>query len=409
MLHKVPGQRRVDNLSRMVLQMNQFHDPISQANYLRQSLATDKMCIGLFLGAGCPVSIEVNGSSLIPDISGLTQTICDKMKDCENYKESFMTILSNFERDGKTDPTVEDILSHIRSLEQVAGNEAVRGLTADELRTLDKNICQEISNLMNQTLPDNNTPYHKIASWIGAIPRDSAIQIFTTNYDLLMEQALEEFRVPFFDGFSGSFRTFFDPHTMDEDDLPPRWVRPWKLHGSINWRLESPENISRGENLDAAQMRIIHPSHLKYEESRKMPYFAMMDRLRALFKKQCVLITCGYSFQDQHINQILMEGTKSNPRSNIFALLYGELENYSQAIKLSSTNPNLSLLALDEAIIGTKRASWIEQKEEDTIIIPHAVEWIDKIHPEGGLNKKAQFKLGDFANFGAFLTEMIGE
>jgi hypothetical protein len=250
---------------------------------------------------------------------------------------------------------------------------------------------------------------HKLASWIGAIPRSSAIQIFTTNYDLLMEQALEEFRVPFFDGFSGSFRTFFDPHTMDEDDLPPRWVRLWKLHGSINWRLDSSENISRGENLSPSQMRIIHPSHLKYEESRKMPYFAMIDRLRALFKNQCVLVTCGYSFQDQHINQTLMEGIKSNPNSNIFALLHGNLGSYPHAIKLSSTHQNLSLLALDEAVIGTNRASWIERKEEDTIAMPNTVEWIGKDGKESDPKMRAQFKLGDFLNFGEFLKEMIGE
>jgi hypothetical protein len=39
-----------------------------------------------------------------------------------------------------------------------------------------------------------------------------------------MEQALEEFRFPFFDGFSGSFRTFFDPHTQ--------WTKPiFRLDG----------------------------------------------------------------------------------------------------------------------------------------------------------------------------------
>ncbi len=395
------------------MRVNQLHDPARQANYLRQCLATDKMCIGLFLGAGCPYSIKVENCGkmipLIPDIGGLTQTICDKMNESRDYKKSFTKVLSNFKKDGHGNPNIEDILTHIRSLEQVAGTDSVRGLNADQLIELDKHICNEISILMKKSLPDTKSPYHKIASWIGAIHRDSAIQIFTTNYDLLMEQALEDFRVPFFDGFSGSFHPFFDPQTMEEDDLPPRWVRLWKLHGSINWRLESHENVTRSEELEVAQMRIIYPSHLKYTESRKMPYFAMMDRLRALFKKQSILITSGYSFQDQHINQTLMEGIKSNPKSNIFALLYGKLESYPQAISLSSTNPNLSLLALDEAVIGTKRASWIEQKEEDLTEIPYAVDWIDTINSEYILNKQAQFKLGDFMNFGSFLADMIGD
>lgn len=118
--------------------MNKFHDPIRQANDLRQSLATDKMRIGIFLGAGCPVSIKTSENDkelpLIPDINGLTQIICNKMKDCKDYKKSFSTILTHFEKDKKIDPTIEDILSHVRSLEQVAGNETVRGLKAHELK-----------------------------------------------------------------------------------------------------------------------------------------------------------------------------------------------------------------------------------------------------------------------------------
>lgn len=393
--------------------MNQFHDPIRQAEYMRQSLATDKMRLGLFLGAGCPASIRIeeNGKQvpLIPDICGLTRIICDKMKADDGCKKSFLVVQSHFKKDGKKDPTIEDILSHIRSLEQVAGNDFVRGLNAKDLNELDQKICIAISKLMSKNLTDINSSYHKVASWIGAIPRSTAVEIFTTNYDLLMEQALEEFRIPFFDGFSGSFRTFFDPHTMDEDDLPSRWVRLWKLHGSINWRLDSSDNISRGEKLDPSQIRIIHPSHLKYEESRKMPFFAMADRLRTLFKYQCVLVTCGYSFQDQHINQILMEGIKSNPNSIIFALLYGKLESYPHAIKLSSTHPNLSLLAKDEAVIGTIRAPWIRQKEEDITSIPYTVDWIKTTGAKSDDNMQAQFNLGDFANFGEFLRAMIGE
>lgn len=393
--------------------MNQLHDPLRQATYLRQSLATDKMRIGLFLGAGCPVSIKVedNGSivPLIPDISGLTQAICDKIKVCSGFGDYFSTVLSHFEIDEKPNPNVEDILSHIRSLSQVAGNDTVRGLKSNELKILDQKICQEILDLTNKNLPNSITPYHKVASWIRAIPRSFAIQIFTTNYDLLMEQALEEFKVPFFDGFSGSFHPFFDPSSMEEDDLPSRWARLWKLHGSINWRLDSPENISRGEKLDTAQMRIIHPSHLKYEESRKMPYFAMTDRLRAFFKNQCILVTCGYSFRDQHINQTLTEGIKGNPNACIFALLHGSLENYQQAIKLSLAHPNLSLLALDEAIIGTMRAPWDERNEEDIAKIPYAVEWINKESERDSKKMQARFMLGDFANFGDFLAKMIGE
>ena len=370
------------------------------------------MPIGLFLGAGCPQSIkaEINGTirPIIPDISGLTKLICDKGKCDENYKKSFSTLLSHFETDGQPNPTIEDILSHLRALHQVAGNETVRGLNSSELRMLDQMICDEISYLMKKTLPDCNTPYHRIASWIGAISRTSAIQIFTTNYDLLMEQALEDIRVPFFDGFIGSFHTFFDPHAMEDDVLPNRWVRLWKLHGSINWGLDHKGNVSRGEIADSVPRRLIHPSHLKYDESRMMPYLAMIDRLRAFFKQpSCILITSGYSFGDQHINQIMIEGLKGNPAASIFAMLYGNLDKYPKAIGISLGCSNLSLLAQNEAIIGTKQAPWMETSETEPNGLPYAVDWIMKDGSDG--IKQAQLKLGDFANFGNFLAEIVGE
>jgi hypothetical protein len=104
-----------------------------------------------------------------------------------------------------------------------------------------------------------------------------------------------------------------------------------------------------------------------------------------------------------------MEGIKSNPNSIIFALLYGKLEKYPYAIKLSSTHPNLSLLAQDEAVIGTIRAPWISQKEEDITHIPYAVDWIKTTGKKSDGNMQSQFELGNFLNFGAFLRAMIGE
>ncbi len=286
----------------------------------------------------------------------------------------------------------------------------MRGLNSSKLRMLDQMICDEISHLMKKTLPDCNTPYHRLASWIGAISRTSAIQIFTTNYDLLMEQALEETRVPFFDGFIGSFHTFFDSYAMEDDVLPNRWVRLWKLHGSINWGLDDNGNVYRGEIEDSVPRRLIHPSHLKYDESRMMPYLAMIDRLRAFFKQpSCILITNGYSFGDQHINQIMIDGLKGNPAASIFALLYGDIDKnkYSRAIEISLGCSNLSLLAQNEAIIGTKRAPWMETREADPNGLPYAVDWIMK--DDSDCLKQAQFKLGDFANFGNFLAEIVGE
>jgi len=259
------------------------------------------------------IKAEAHGNDvLIPGIEGLTKVVCDKLASSEK-KDDLEKVLGHFKTDGCNEPNIEDILSHIRSLRQVAGKEGVRGLTAIELDQLDNDICNTIVDLVDKELPGNDTPYHKVATWIGAIQRTQPIEIFTTNYDLLMEQALEKHRVPHFDGFIGSYRTFFDTYAIEEDELPSRWARLWKLHGSINWHQNDNGGVSRVK-VDSEQCHVIHPSHLKYDESRRMPYLAMIDRLRAFLKKpSSVLITCGYSFRDVHINANFLEGLQGKP------------------------------------------------------------------------------------------------
>ncbi|MCZ8488372.1 SIR2 family protein [Vibrio lentus] len=43
-----------------------------------------------------------------------------------------------------------------------------------------------------------NTPYHDLCTWIGSIDRRMPIELFTTNYDLLLEEALEDEEIPYF-------------------------------------------------------------------------------------------------------------------------------------------------------------------------------------------------------------------
>ncbi|KAG1180804.1 hypothetical protein G6F35_016104 [Rhizopus arrhizus] len=63
-----------------------------------------------------------------------------------------------------------------------------------------------------------------------------------------MEQALEESSAPYFDGFIGARKAFFDLGAVeDEGLLPPRGTRLWKIHGSLNWRLEGKTDVVRSD------------------------------------------------------------------------------------------------------------------------------------------------------------------
>jgi hypothetical protein len=198
---------------------------------------------------------------------------------------------------------------------------------------------------------------------------------------------------------------------MEEDMLPPRWARLWKLHGSINWYQVADKGVFRGTTKeDGGSKRVIHPSHLKYQESRRMPYLAMIDRLRAFLKKPtATLIMCGYSFRDEHINEVIIQGLQCTQTAITFALLFDKITNYSQAVALASKRSNLNILARDGAVISGLESKWPE-KDAESVSSDNGkwVKWtpIDPANENG--KRTAGFTLGDFNVFGQFLQELVG-
>jgi len=386
------------------------HDLERQAGQLLQCLTQDKKPLGLLLGAGCPYSIkDEEGEALIPDIKGLTEIVKEQVCSTD-FAEPWPNVCAQLAEDGTRQPNIEDILSRVRGLREYVGSGEVRGLSKEVLEELEKRICDEIKSCVSKELPDKSTPYHNLASWIGVISRSEPVEIFTTNYDLLMEQALEDLRIPFFEGFVGSRKAFFDPYAVEFDTLPPRWARLWKIHGSINWRsliIEGNFRVWRTNAQEGGDV-VIHPSHLKYEQSRKMPYLAMMDRLRKfLSTPSSALIIVGYSFGDQHLNDVIVQGLQGMPSAAAFALMYGPLTNYSKGLNLAKERGNLSLLSEDGGVIGTKESFWGETAEQPDSNLPgKAVEWT-----KGSNNNdpwKGRLTLGDFKSFGSFLQDISG-
>ncbi len=381
-------------------------DPKRQISHLQQVLSSNKRPLGLFFGAGCPTALRADdGNPLIPDVTGMTAGVRNALAICHKYADLLQTIDGHFAADGNDTPTVEDMLTHVRALHAVAGSEKVRDLSAEQLDSLDDKICLLINQSVDKPLPDNETPYHQVAAWIDAISRSHPIELFTTNYDLLMEQALERCRIPYFDGFVGAHRPLFDSRNMEED-LPPRWVRLWKLHGSVNWYQNDHADIFRGTTQETNRKRIIHPSHLKYQESRRMPYLAMIDRLRDFLRDpSSALILCGYSFRDEHINDTILQGLEYTQTAVAFALLFENLDKYSSVAVAAVDRPNLIVLGRDGGIIGGQRLKWIEMNAES----PMADEskWIKWVPSTDG-KRAATLTLGDYRVLGRFLQELAG-
>ena len=375
--------------------MDTLHNPDRCMADLRQVLSQGKKQIGILVGAGAAASIRLNidgrTQPLIPTVEDLTTSVVDALDPAERQA------IDGVKRQLGDDPNIEAILTKVRQLAEAIGPSKVHDLDGQGFRSLAENICNQIGERVKAQLPDGHNPYVDLVRWIVGTRRDRPVQIFTPNYDLLIEEALERQRAPYFDGFVGSHRPFFDPASVLTDQLPARWTLLWKLHGSLGWEQQGTNVIRTGQR-DATTL--IYPEHLKYEQVGRLPYSALFERLRAFLTTPDTLLICtGFSFSDAHILAVLNEALTSNAHTAIFAFQFGRLEDERSAMEAAVGQPNMSVYARDGAVISGVAGQWKpgELLREDWQEIRDAF-WLDSDGDAG------QFELGDFSKLARFLA-----
>lgn len=377
-----------------------IHNPDRYMVDLRQILSQGKKCVGLLIGAGAPTAIRVDdkgglkddGNPLIPDVARLTDAVVKSLPAADQE------VITKLKTKPDEKPNIEAILTRVRRLAQAIGSEKVHGLDATGYNALAERICQKIGSIVGARLPDEQTPFAELISWIGGTHRDHPVEIFTPNYDLLIEEAFERARLPYFDGFTGAHLPFFDPVSVSSDKLPARWSRLWKIHGSLGWDIHGDSIIRTGSR---AATKLIYPDHLKYDEVTRQPYSALFERLRQFLTTPDTLLICsGFSFFDAHICAVLDEALAANTHTAIFAFQYRNLEKETLAIKLALNRPNLSVYARDGAVISSVPGHWQPGQ-------PPIEDWesIRQTFWQVATGKDpAQFLLGDFAKLARFFS-----
>lgn len=329
------------------------HNPDQYMSSLRTIIAGGRKRIGLLLGAGASAGMckEDGSYPLIPAVAGLTTQVLDTLHG--KYGEQFEALKT--ELAPKND--IETILSRVRSLSQVIGKATIHGLDGEGYAVMGDAMCDEIGKIVNVGLPSTGSAYSEIVSWIVGASRDHPVEIFTTNYDLLLEEAFERVRAPYFDGFTGGREPFFDPVSVASNDLPVRWTRLWKLHGSLGWRPNANGEVVRTG--DSSSTHLVFPEHLKYEQTQKAPYSALLDRLRSfLATPDTLLISVGFSYADAHISARVGEGLSANPSASVFAFQFQNLDVEVNARDLALRLPNFSLYARNAAVVNGNAGPW---------------------------------------------------
>lgn len=173
----------------------------------------------------------------------------------------------------------------------------------------------------------------RFSRWCARSPYVRPLEVFTINYDNVIEQSLEQVGVPYFDGFVGSYEGVFRADLVDSTDgrdqitPPPGWVRVWKLHGSISWsRVVKKGGSAIVRTAAPSEALAIYPSLQKYEESRRIPFVVLADRLRrALAIPETTCLVSGYSFGDQHIDDLLYDAAQFYRASEILVLCHSSI------------------------------------------------------------------------------------
>lgn len=140
-------------------------------------------------------------------------------------------------------------------------------------------------------------------------------------------------KVNYTDGLRGGATAWWDTNAFDADDVSARVI---KLHGSINWRQfpddPSHRRISTSIKLgnQANMPLLIWPSSIKYQEAQIDPFAHLLNRAREALRpssgSQRLLVICGYSFGDKHINFELDRALRESNRNLTIAAFTHENE-----------------------------------------------------------------------------------
>ncbi len=177
-----------------------------------------------------------------------------------------------------------------------------------------------------------------------------SVSIFTTNYDLFIENSLDLLmkneNFIFNDGSNGYFHKVLDSSNYNKsvayrglnenylNELPS--ISLIKPHGSMNWEKgENNQILIRPYVVD--QPVVVKPTGLEGQETYLNNHFHDMLRVfqLELDKPQSVLIVVGFSFQDDHIAKMVRRSLK-NPELMIYIFCYADSD-------FEVINNNLSL------------------------------------------------------------------
>lgn len=156
------------------------------------------------------------------------------------------------------------------------------------------------------------------------------VNLFTTNYDMAFDYALDNLGVHYINGFMGVHNRCFRPEVYDYDLYYPgqsvtgkvhraeKVLKYFKIHGSLSWLSTTPTvsntygikeiPLNNEFKVDKDKELMIYPCVSKKSFTLDLPYSELFRQFsQAINQPQSVLFCVGYSFYDEHINDIIKQ------------------------------------------------------------------------------------------------------
>lgn len=154
--------------------------------------------------------------------------------------------------------------------------------------------------------------------------------LFTTNYDMSFDYALDNLGIHYINGFMGVHNRCFRPEVYDYDLYYPgqsvtgkvhraeKVLKYYKIHGSLSWLATKPtvsntygiKEIPLNDEFkpDEKKEIMIYPCVSKKSFTLDLPYSELFRQFaQAINQPQSVLFCIGYSFYDEHVNDIIKQ------------------------------------------------------------------------------------------------------
>ncbi|MFC7291186.1 SIR2 family protein [Hirschia litorea] len=226
----------------------------------------------------------------------------------------------------------------------------------DRIRSL---ISEVILDVSNPNLSNHISFFNSLKR--RAFNRSTVVWIFTTNYDLLFEEAAALSGVNLINGFTGVSTRFYSEdefHAVRGTrsgsrfvETPALTVRLVKLHGSVSW-YKNETNVfeCHPQQIPHDKPRcMVLPRRKKVIETLDTPYQRLFRISSEFLGSQCVnLIASGFSFCDDHINDTLITSKINNGK--IILANFCEVE--PPELTDLRSRPNVSHITKDKLING---------------------------------------------------------